>query len=189
MKILLIDNYDSFTYNLYHILEQYDDAQVEVKRNDELPLDRLKDYDAIVLSPGPGLPSESARLMEVTRLCVRTNKVLGVCLGHQAIAEVFGAELKNLEKVYHGVSLKTKVIRRDDVIFKNIPDAFMTGRYHSWVINPVSLPAEIAVTALDDEQNIMGIKHVHLPVWGIQFHPESILTEYGKVLVFNWLSA
>jgi anthranilate synthase component 2 len=189
MKILLIDNYDSFTYNLFHILEQFDRAQVHVKRNDELVLTELKDYDAIVLSPGPGLPSESNLLMEATAKCVTSNKVLGVCLGHQAIGEVFGAKLKNLDHVYHGLGLKTNVILKSDEIFKNIPESFTTGRYHSWVIDPPSLPAEIKVIAIDDEQNIMAIRHVSLPVWGIQFHPESILTEYGKELIFNWLSA
>jgi len=189
MKILLIDNYDSFTFNLFHILEQYDHAEVDVIRNDEVLIENIESYDAVVLSPGPGLPSESINLMEATQRAVDTTKVLGVCLGHQALAQVFGAKLKNLDTVYHGQSLKTNVIKTDDPIFKSIPSTFNSGRYHSWVIAPDSLPLELSVTAIDEQGNIMAIKHVRLPVWGIQFHPESILTEYGKELIFNWLSA
>lgn len=189
MKILLIDNYDSFTYNLFHLLEQYDDADVCVLRNDQVNPSEIGSYDAVVLSPGPGLPSESVFLMEAARESVKHTKVLGVCLGHQALAEVFGASLKNLDRVNHGVGLRTNVIKQDDSIFKGIPVSFISGRYHSWVIDPHSLPPELLVTAEDDDQNIMAIRHVRLPVWGIQFHPESILTEYGKTLVFNWLSA
>lgn len=189
MKILLIDNFDSFTYNLFHILEQYENASVEVKRVDEIRSTEIADYNAVVISPGPGLPSESSFLMDATRLSVNSTKVLGVCLGHQAIAEVYRAKLKNLEKVYHGVSLKTKVMQKDDQLFKGLPSDFMCGRYHSWVIAPDSLPPCLKVLAFDENQNIMAIRHVNLPVWGIQFHPESVLTEYGKELMFNWLSA
>ncbi|TAH39090.1 MAG: aminodeoxychorismate/anthranilate synthase component II [Bacteroidetes bacterium] len=189
MKILLIDNYDSFTYNLFHLLEQYPNAEVEVKRSDEIDPEGLQNYNAFVLSPGPGLPSESAMLLKLTRDCINTGKVLGVCLGHQALAEVRGAKLKNLHKVHHGLSLKTNVMQGDDPLFRNIPENFMTGRYHSWVIDPTSLPEEIRIIATDDEGNVMAIKYVHKPVWGIQFHPESILTEYGKELIFNWLDA
>ena len=189
MKILLIDNYDSFTYNLLHLLEQYDDADVSVMRNDAILLDELENYEAFVLSPGPGLPSESVKLLEATRRCISIGKVLGVCLGHQALAEVYGARLKNLEKVYHGVSLKTSIMQDADPLFRNLPKNFMTGRYHSWVIDPLTLPDDIIITAKDEMENIMAIRHVRLPVWGIQFHPESILTEYGKQLIFNWLDA
>ncbi len=189
MKILLIDNYDSFTYNLYHLLEQYEGAEIEVCRNDQIIPDHLNDFNAIVLSPGPGLPSEAGSLINATRYCVRETKVLGVCLGHQAIAEVFGAKLKHMNTVHHGLGLKTKILQREDPIFKNIPESFVSGRYHSWVIDPITLPSEIIVTATDDDRNIMAIRHVDLPVWGIQFHPESILTEYGKELIFNWLVA
>ncbi len=189
MKILLIDNYDSFTYNLLHLLEQYKDAEVTVRRNDEIILDELENYDAFILSPGPGLPSESGKLLEVSRRCISIGKVLGVCLGHQALAEVYGARLKNLDMVYHGVGLKTSIMQDDDPLFRNLPKILMTGRYHSWVIDASTLPQEIIVTAKDEMENIMAIRHVRLPVWGIQFHPESILTEYGKELIFNWLDA
>ncbi|HNQ61044.1 MAG TPA: aminodeoxychorismate/anthranilate synthase component II [Bacteroidia bacterium] len=189
MKILLIDNYDSFTFNLFHILEQYDNADVTVLRNDEVSLDIINDFNAIILSPGPGLPAESKELMAATEMAIQSTKVLGVCLGHQAIAQVCGAGLKNLEAVCHGQSLNTNVLKIDDPVFKDIPKVFRSGRYHSWVIDPDTLPKELTVTAGDDQGNIMAIRHVALPVWGIQFHPESILTEYGKELVFNWLSA
>jgi anthranilate synthase component 2 len=189
MEILLIDNYDSFTYNLFHILEQYENSRVTVVRNDEIDLRTLQTYDAVVVSPGPGLPSSAGLLMEALRFCVWKNKVLGVCLGHQAIAELFGARLVNLSRVYHGVGLYTCIVDRHDPIFRNLPEKFVCGRYHSWVVEPKNLPEEIRVIAVDDESNIMAIRHVNLPVWGIQFHPESILTEYGKELIFNWLSA
>ncbi len=189
MKILLIDNYDSFTYNLLHLLEQFDDVEVEVVRNDQATSKKFDFYDGVVLSPGPGLPSESESLMHIARESIKSTKVLGVCLGHQALAEVFGAKLKNLSEVRHGIGLATNVIDRKDPLFKGIPGIFQSGRYHSWVIDPLSLPPEIIVTANDDERNIMAIRHVQLPVWGIQFHPESILTECGKSLVSNWLFA
>lgn len=189
MRILLLDNYDSFTYNLLHLLEQVDGVEVDVIRNDEVIPEEASKYEAIILSPGPGLPSEAGRMPELIRQFASQKKILGVCLGHQAIAEYCKATLENLEKVLHGVSTLTTVQVTDDPLFRNIPVTFRTGHYHSWVVSSKNLPQNIVPLAFDDKGNIMAIRLMNLPVWGIQFHPESILTDYGKQLIVNWLEA
>ncbi len=188
MKILLLDNYDSFTYNLLHLLEQFDAERIDVFRNDEISLNEVEQYDKIILSPGPGLPEDAGIMMDVIKRYASTKSILGVCLGHQAIAETFGGKLLNLEKVQHGVSTTTNVTDSSEKIFRKIPSTFKTGRYHSWVVAKEDLPDCLTITALDEKQNIMALRHKKFDVCGVQFHPESILTEYGKLLIGNWLS-
>ncbi|MDD3877239.1 MAG: aminodeoxychorismate/anthranilate synthase component II [Bacteroidales bacterium] len=186
MKILIIDNYDSFTFNLYHYLEEISEL-VHVFRNDGIDLKNVDDYDAIVLSPGPGLPQDAGICIDVIKSYCHTKKILGVCLGHQAIAMAFGGRLKNLSTVLHGVSRLTHLTQPKDYIYKEIPEAFSCGRYHSWVVDKNNLPEELTVTATDDNGEIMSLKHRSFDVRGVQFHPESILTDYGKRLLKNWL--
>jgi len=187
MKILLLDNYDSFTFNLFHLVEQFDGAEVAIFRNDEIALDRVGSYDKIILSPGPGLPEEAGITMDVIRKFSPSKSILGVCLGHQAIAQTFGAKLFNLEEVQLGVSTLTSVIDPSEKIFRTIPQKFKTGRYHSWMVAKEGLPGCFTITAVDEQQNIMALRHKELDVCGVQFHPESILTEHGKTLINNWL--
>ena len=185
MKVALIDNYDSFTYNLVHYLEDLN-AYITVFRNDEFELNELEKFDKILLSPGPGIPDVAGLLKEVIKRYAATKSIFGVCLGIQAIGEVFGGTLINLEKVYHGVA--TKVIKKeDDYIFKDLPNEIQVGRYHSWIINNEKLPADLIITSIDEKGQIMSIKHAHLDIRGVQFHPESILTPYGKKILENWL--
>ncbi len=189
MKILMLDNYDSFTYNLVHYLEAVDDSiTVEVKRNDKISLAEVENYTAIVLSPGPGLPKDAGIMPALIQTYAPTKPILGVCLGHQAIGEAFGASLKNLETVYHGLGMSTSVLE-NDILFKNIPQQFITGRYHSWVIDKTKLGHDLIVTATDTNGEIMALKHKTYNVRGVQFHPESILTEYGKDIIKNWVDA
>ncbi len=185
-KIALIDNYDSFTYNLVHYLEDLN-CEVMVFRNDEFELEELKDFDAILLSPGPGIPSESGLLLEVIKTYASTKKILGICLGHQAIGEVFGAQLRNLPKVYHGVTDTIKQTGTDSLFF-NLPKQLQVGRYHSWVINKDDFPEALEITSLSENGDIMSIRHKQFNLKGIQFHPESILTPQGKTILSNWLS-
>jgi anthranilate synthase component II len=185
MKIAVIDNYDSFTYNLVHYLEDLN-AQVTVFRNDEFELNGLEKFDKILLSPGPGIPDEAGLLKEVIKKYAATKSIFGVCLGLQAIGEVFGGTLTNLEKVYHGVA--TKVTKtEDDFIFNNLPNEFEVGRYHSWVVSYENLPADLIVTSTDENGQIMSMKHANFDVRGVQYHPESILTPFGKKILENWL--
>lgn len=184
MKIIVIDNYDSFTYNLVHYLEELG-SKVTVKRNDEVEIKEIEEFDKIVLSPGPGVPNEAGLLKEIISFYSGSKSILGVCLGHQAIAEVFGADLINLKKVYHGVATNINIIK-EDPIFKNLPNPLKVGRYHSWVVKE-PLPDELEVLALDENGQIMALKHKSLDIRGVQFHPESILTESGKSLLKNWL--
>lgn len=186
-KILLIDNYDSFTYNLFHYLEELSDSEVNVIRNDELALNQLDAYHSIVISPGPGLPAKSGKLMDFLEKFAHKKKILGICLGQQAIAEHFGMQLKNLNQVVHGKAKKIKVVSDQDVLFRNLPSTLNVGRYHSWVIEPSSLSSDFEVTAVDENDNIMAIAHKSLPIKSVQFHPESVLTEFGKELLKNWL--
>ncbi len=186
MKLLLLDNYDSFTYNLQHLIQKVCDCEIVVVRNDEINLASLPQYDKIVLSPGPGLPESSGKLMEVIRLTYTTKSILGVCLGHQALAQFFGARLVNLNTVYHGVAMPTIQLMKD-TIFEGIPETFLTGRYHSWIVDTNSLPETLELTAIDNHQNCMAIRHRYLKLVGVQFHPESILTEYGEQLLKNWI--
>ncbi|WP_353083239.1 aminodeoxychorismate/anthranilate synthase component II [Flavobacterium sp.] len=185
-KIALIDNYDSFTFNLVHYLEDLN-CEVLVFRNDEFDLDELKNFDAILLSPGPGIPSESGILLDVIKTYASTKKILGICLGHQAIGEVFGATLQNLNTVYHGVA-NTITQTSDDNLFNNLPQQLEVGRYHSWVINNEEFPETLEITSLSENGDIMSIRHKLYNVKGIQFHPESILTPQGKIILSNWLS-
>lgn len=185
-KIALIDNYDSFTFNLVHYLEDLN-CEVMVFRNDEFDLDELKNFDAILLSPGPGIPSESGLLLDVIKMYASNKKILGICLGHQAIGEVFGATLQNLNTVYHGVA-NSITQTSDDSLFNNLPQQLQVGRYHSWVINKVDFPESLEITSLSENGDIMSIRHKLYNVKGIQFHPESILTPQGKTILSNWLS-
>lgn len=186
MKILVFDNYDSFTYNLVHYLEiASNNATIDIYRNDQIPLNAIEQYDKIVLSPGPGLPKDAGILLDVIKTYAPTKSILGVCLGHQAIGEAFGASLLNLNEVFHGVATPVELIN-EDLLFKNIPMQFNVGRYHSWVINKDTLPSELIVTCIDSSENIMAIKHKNYNLRGVQFHPESVLTEFGQQLITNW---
>lgn len=185
MKIVIIDNYDSFTYNLSHLLKELG-AEVEVVRNDKFELKDLERYDKIVLSPGPGIPSEAGLLLDVIRTYAGRKPILGVCLGHQAIGEVFGASLENLKEVYHGVQTEGTQLG-NDYIFDGLPERVMMGRYHSWVVAKDSVPESLEVTAMSDDGEIMAMRHRQYDIHGIQFHPESVLTPEGKTIVGNFL--
>ena len=186
MRTVIIDNYDSFTFNLAHLLKELG-AEVDVIRNDQFELPTLKRYDKIVLSPGPGIPSEAGLLLDVIRTYAGQKPMLGVCLGHQAIGEVFGARLENLSEVYHGVATDCEHFSNDP-IFEGIPSHFEVGRYHSWVVSKDGLPSCLEVTATSPDGNIMALRHKDYPIHGIQFHPESVLTPLGHKIVENWLN-
>ncbi|MDD2793916.1 MAG: aminodeoxychorismate/anthranilate synthase component II [Sediminibacterium sp.] len=188
MKILVFDNYDSFTYNLVHLVNKITGNQVDVFRNDELPLERVVAYDKIILSPGPGIPSEAGLMPELIQQYAPSKSILGVCLGHQAIGESFGATLVNLSTVYHGVAtpVYTKGAAKSP-LFKGLPEEFTVGRYHSWVVDTANFPAELEITALDANGYIMGLQHKKYDVQGVQFHPESVLTPDGETILRNWL--
>ena len=185
MKIVIIDNYDSFTYNLAHLVKQLG-AEVEVYRNDQFTLGQLEPFDKIILSPGPGIPSEAGLLLDVIKTYAGRKPMLGVCLGHQAIGEVFGAKLENLSEVYHGVATEGTQFGNDP-IFEGLPKRLLIGRYHSWVVSRTEFPASLEVTAVSDDGQIMGLRHRHYNIHGIQFHPESVLTPMGSKIVENWL--
>ena len=185
MKIVIIDNYDSFTYNLSHLVKELG-AEIAVVRNDQFRLDEIEAYSKIILSPGPGIPSEAGLLLDVIRTYAGRKPILGVCLGHQAIGEVFGAKLENLSDVFHGVATPCHIIT-DDPIFSGISRDITIGRYHSWVVAREDLPDCLEVTAVSDEGQIMALRHRNLNVRGIQFHPESVLTPDGKKMLQNWL--
>jgi anthranilate synthase component II len=186
MKILVFDNYDSFTYNLVHLVEKITHTKVEVYRNDQIALEKIKEYDKIILSPGPGIPSEAGLLLDVIKEYASTKSILGVCLGHQAIGEAFGGELKNLDTVFHGVATPCK-LSMDSELFKGLPDEIEVGRYHSWVVKDEGFPEVLEVTARDDNNYIMGLQHKTYDVQGVQFHPESVLTPDGEAILRNWL--
>ena len=185
-KILVIDNYDSFTYNLVHYLEDLG-CEVTVKRNDQLALEEVEAFDKIVLSPGPGIPDEAGLLKEIIATYASTKSIFGVCLGQQAIGEVFGGSLINLDEVYHGIATKIKVIK-DDVLFTGLPREIEVGRYHSWVVDP-NLPDVLTATSVDENGQIMSLRHKTYDVCAVQFHPESVLTPLGKKILENWLSS
>ena len=185
MKIVIIDNYDSFTYNLSHLVKELG-AEVTVVRNDQFRLEDLEQYSKIILSPGPGIPSEAGLLLDVIRTYAGKKPILGVCLGHQAIGEVFGAKLENLSDVFHGVATPCHIVA-DDPIFSGISRDITIGRYHSWVVSRENLPDCLEVTAVSDEGQIMALRHRELNVRGIQFHPESVLTPDGKKMLQNFL--
>ena len=188
MKILILDNYDSFTYNLVHYIEQEIGTEVDVYRNDKISLEAVDAYDKILLSPGPGLPSESGILLDLIKQYATSKDILGVCLGHQAIAEAFGGTLFNLDRVMHGLATETLLTEVSDSLFNGLPRNFLSGRYHSWAVSKDQLPKELLVTAYDDKGTIMALKHTHLKVRGVQFHPESVLTEHGHLMIRNWLT-
>lgn len=185
-NVFVIDNYDSFTYNLVHYLEELD-CEVTVKRNDQFELDELEDYPLLLLSPGPGIPDESGLLKAAIERYAPSKKILGICLGQQAIGEVFGASLINLDKVYHGIATPVKVIK-EDVLFKDLPDVFDIGRYHSWVV-ATPLPDALIATSVDEEGQLMSLRHKTYDVCAVQYHPESVLTPHGKKILDNWINS
>lgn len=187
-KILVLDNYDSFTYNLVHYIESNPNYTVDVFRNDEISIDAIDNYSTIILSPGPGLPEEAGILKELISRYASTKKILGVCLGMQAIGEVFGGTLENLNNVFHGVATSINIISSDDLLYKNLPKNIDVGRYHSWVISNTNFPNNLIITAKDDNNQIMSIKHQDYKVYGVQYHPESILTAHGKDIINNFLA-
>ena len=188
-RILVFDNYDSFTYNLVHLVEKLIRERVEVHRNDKLPLEKVKEYDKIILSPGPGIPEEAGLLLPLIKEYAASKSILGVCLGHQAIGEAFGGRLVNLSTVYHGVSTPVKILRPGKDLFEGLPNEMEVGRYHSWVVSEEGFPAELEVTARDEKNYIMALRHRTLDVQGVQFHPESVLTPQGEQILKNWLKA
>ncbi len=185
-KILILDNYDSFTYNLYHLIRECGCKDIEVVRNDQINLDDVEQFDKIVLSPGPGIPEEAGLLLPIIRRYAPTKSILGVCLGHQAIGEAFGASLENLTEVYHGIQTPINIIG-SDYIFETLSTQVLVGRYHSWVVSPDNFPGDLIVTARSQENQIMALKHRDYDVHGIQFHPESILTPQGKTIIDNFI--
>ena len=185
MKIAIIDNYDSFTYNLSHLVKELG-AEVTVMRNDQFAMNDLQAYDKIILSPGPGIPAEAGLLLDVIRTYAGKKPMLGVCLGHQAIGEVFGAELTNLSEVYHGVQTEGTQLGNDP-IFATLPARIAMGRYHSWVVSREQFPQCLEITALSDNGMIMALRHKQYNIHGIQFHPESVLTPQGRTIIDNWL--
>jgi len=187
-RIVVIDNYDSFTYNLVHAIKRVSGIQADVFRNDKIVLESLKKYDKIVLSPGPGLPKESGLLLEIIKEYAPKKSMLGICLGHQAIGEVFGGKLHNMSKVLHGVATPIELTETKSVLFEGLPKTFDVGRYHSWVVRQEYLPECLEVTSYDAYGFIMSMKHREYDVEGVQFHPESVLTPLGEQILKNWLN-
>lgn len=188
MKILVVDNYDSFTYNLVYIIRQLGyGTQMDIFRNDKIPLEDVAKFDKILLSPGPGIPSEAGIMPELLKTYAASKDILGICLGHQAIGEAFGGDLINLSEVVHGLASEVKI--EEDLLFKGLPETFKIGRYHSWVIDEVSLSPDLEIIARTPDRQIMGVRHKKYKVRGLQFHPESVLTEYGVEMMRNWLES
>ena len=204
MRILVFDNYDSFTYNLVHLVEKIIHEKVDVYRNDQIPMEKVKDYDKIILSPGPGIPEEAGLLLPLIKEYAPSKSILGVCLGHQAIGQAFGGELINLSSVFHGVATPVKFVNRESSVVSNTADSRLTshvsrnlfdglpetievGRYHSWVVSKENFPNELEITAEDENGMIMGLQHKKYDVQGVQFHPESVLTPMGEQIMRNWL--
>lgn len=187
-KIVVIDNYDSFTYNLVHYLEDLN-CEVTVFRNDEFYIDEVKPFDKILLSPGPGIPDEAGLLKEVIKTYAPTKSILGVCLGQQAIGEVFGGSLTNLEKVYHGVATKVCITVPDETLFEGLNNEIEVGRYHSWVVSKEDFPEVLEITSVDNNGEIMSLRHKTFDVRGVQYHPESVLTPDGKKILANWVNS
>lgn len=186
-KVLVIDNYDSFTYNLVHLLQELNQAY-EVVRNDKFELEYVGNFDKILLSPGPGIPKEAGLLLDVIRTYAATKSILGICLGQQAIAEVFGGTLYNMPKPLHGVATDIVIVDERELLFHGFPPDSKIGRYHSWAVDKQALPAELKITALDEDGVIMALAHRQYDVRSMQFHPESVLTDNGKVLLENWIN-
>ncbi len=187
MKILLLDNYDSFTYNLLHIVKELGATDVEVIRNDQIALNEVERFDKIILSPGPGIPSEAGLLLPIIKQYAPTKPILGVCLGHQAIGEAFGGTLENLTDVYHGIQSSIRLLG-DKPLFAGLGNQILVGRYHSWVVSPDNFPTCLEITAESEEGQIMALRHKEYNVHGIQFHPESVLTPQGKTIIRNFLN-
>lgn len=189
MKILVFDNYDSFTYNLVQIIEKIVGYSVDVIRNNQITLAEVDQYDKIILSPGPGIPSEAGILLDLIREYAPKKEIFGVCLGQQAIAEAFGGSLINLSEIYHGVATDVQVIKDNTLLFKDLPENFEAGRYHSWAVANENFPEELEITAVDDKGMIMALQHKNYNVHAVQFHPESILTPQGETILRNFLNA
>ncbi|HYW95109.1 MAG TPA: aminodeoxychorismate/anthranilate synthase component II [Bacteroidales bacterium] len=187
MKIMVLDNYDSFTFNLVHYIRELTGEGVDVFRNDKITIADAEKYDKIVISPGPGLPLDAGITLDLIRLLAPEKSIFGVCLGCQAIAEAYGGRLTNLRQVYHGVATRMTVTDQDERLFEGVPGNFTAGRYHSWVISDEDLPSELIVTARDEQGTIMALAHKEFNLRGVQFHPESVLTRYGKQMMMNWL--
>ena len=187
MKILVFDNYDSFTYNLVHLVEKILHIKVDVFRNDEIALEKVKEYDKIILSPGPGIPSEAGMLLPLIKEYAASKSILGVCLGHQAIGEAFGGTLINLDTVFHGVATPVKILNNKSTILQGLGEQVEVGRYHSWIIDRKNFPDELEITAVDENNYIMALQHKKYDVQGVQFHPESVLTPEGEKMMRNWL--
>jgi anthranilate synthase component 2 len=191
MKILIFDNYDSFTYNLVHVVEKIIHGKVDVFRNDKIPLEKVNEYDKIILSPGPGLPVESGLLLPLIKEYAPSKSILGVCLGHQAIGESFGGSLINLSTVYHGVATQIKIkkekLKMANYLFTDLPETIEVGRYHSWIVSKEKFPESLEILAEDDNGYIMALRHKKFDVQGVQFHPESVLTPMGEKMMRNWL--
>jgi anthranilate synthase component 2 len=188
MDILVFDNYDSFTYNLVHCIEKISNHRVEVFRNDQISLEEVGRFDKILLSPGPGLPEEAGILKALVKTYAPTKSILGVCLGQQAIGEVFGGRLLNLDTVYHGIATPVRKVA-DEVLFKGLPESFEVGRYHSWVVDSNMFPEVLEITAVDQQGQVMALRHRQYDVKGVQFHPESVLTPLGEKMISNWLES
>ncbi len=192
MRILVFDNYDSFTYNLVHLVEKITHIKVDVYRNDQIPLEKVKDYDKIILSPGPGIPEEAGLLLPLIKEYASSKSILGVCLGHQAIGQAFGGTLTNLSTVFHGVATPINIQNpkktKPNGVLNDLPDTIEVGRYHSWVVNKEDFPAELEITAVDETGMIMALQHKTFDVQGVQFHPESVLTPVGEQIMRNWLN-
>lgn len=187
MKILIFDNYDSFTYNLVHYIKELGYTDLEVHRNDKIDIEDIEKFDKIILSPGPGIPSEAGILLALIKRYASSKSILGVCLGHQAIAESFGGQLINLDNVYHGVADPVNIIA-GDYLFDRLPREIEVGRYHSWIVDKENFPQELKVTAIDKDGQIMALRHKTFDVHGVQFHPESVLTPYGKEIINQFLT-
>lgn len=191
MRILVFDNYDSFTYNLVHLVEKILHEKVEVYRNNEILLEKVKEYDKIILSPGPGIPEEAGLLLPLIKEYASSKSILGVCLGHQAIGQAFGGKLINLSTVYHGVATEIEIESEESGVrsplFEGLPDKLEVGRYHSWVVSDENFPKELEITARDENNYIMALQHKSYDVQGVQFHPESVLTPVGEAILKNWL--
>jgi anthranilate synthase component II len=189
MKILVFDNYDSFTYNLVHLVEKITDVKPDVFRNDKIALEDVAQYDKIILSPGPGIPQEAGLLLPLIKMYAPAKPILGVCLGHQAIGEAFGAKLINLDTVFHGVATKIIQTENRSLLFKGFENEFEAGRYHSWIVDAGTVPEEFEVTAIDENNYIMAMQHKTYNLQSVQFHPESVLTPDGEKMMRNWLEA
>jgi anthranilate synthase component II len=187
MKILVFDNYDSFTYNLVHLVEKITHSKVDVYRNDQIALEDVKMYDKVILSPGPGVPSEAGLLLPLIKEYASSKSILGVCLGHQAIGEAFGGELENLSTVFHGIATDCEITKPDCRLFDGLKSPFTIGRYHSWIVSEKNFPEDLEITARDDNGFIMAMQHRNFDIQGVQFHPESVLTPEGEKILTNWL--